>query len=341
MKDNNFVLYRASAGSGKTYTLVREFLTLCLSSEKVTFGNILAVTFTNKAANEMKAKILNNLKGIITSDEDYKDMKNDLCKAIKLDEDQLKDRALKLYNSIIHNYSDLNVSTIDSFIQQVSRTFAKELNLPNQYKLLVDSKGYLDEIIQQIDKAIGNDDGTLAQTLTKYVKHKLMEEGKAYPCFCTPEDLEDITGEDLLVRNQAYANYIQALVANAKANGVSTKIDDVLKAEVLRIYEAYYESQIGVIFQNYYVQDQLLNYNDAGDKYTLSNKAVVAKFLDAYYKDKQVYRLQDGYVEKMESSDGASLLLYHYEGRNSESCRGPAQGRSDIISYRYSLGDRM
>jgi len=131
------------------------------------------------------------------------------------------------------------------------------------------------------------------------------------------EELKDITDKAMLkVRNQAYANYIQALVSNAKANGVSTKVDDVLKAEVLRIYEAYYESQIGVIFQNYYVQDQLLNYNNAGDKYTLSNKAVVAKFLDAYYTDKQVYRLQDGYVEKMESQDGASLLLYHYQGRN-------------------------
>ncbi len=130
------------------------------------------------------------------------------------------------------------------------------------------------------------------------------------------ETLANIMDEGLEFRNQAYANYIQALVSNAKANNVSTKIDDVLKAEVLRIYEAYYESQIGVIFQNYYVQDQLLNYDNAGDKYTLSDKAVVAKFLDAYYKDKQVYRLQDGYVEKMEAKDGASLLLYHYQGRN-------------------------
>lgn len=130
------------------------------------------------------------------------------------------------------------------------------------------------------------------------------------------ETLADIVDEPFKVRNQAYANYIQALVSNAKANGVSTKIDDVLKAEVLRIYNAYYDSQIGVIFQNYFVQDQLLNYNNAGDKYTLSDKSVVAKFLDAYYKDKQTYRLQDGYVEKMESQDGASLMLYHYQGRN-------------------------
>ena len=178
MNDKNFMLYRASAGSGKTYTLVREFLTLCLSSENVTYNNILAVTFTNKAANEMKVKILNNLKGIMTDDSDFVDMKNDLCKATQLPEGMLKERAAKLYNRIIHNYSDLNVSTIDSFIQQVSRTFARELNLPNQYKLMLDKSEFLDEFIQQIDKSINGDDGTLAGTLSDYVKHKLQEESK-------------------------------------------------------------------------------------------------------------------------------------------------------------------
>ena len=94
------------------------------------------------------------------------------------------------------------------------------------------------------------------------------------------ETLADIMDEGLIVRNQAYANYIQALVSNAKANGASTKVDDVLKAEVLRIYNAYYESQISVIFQNFYVQDYLLDLDGTGDKATLNDKAVVAKFLE-------------------------------------------------------------
>lgn len=178
MNDKNFMLYRASAGSGKTYTLVREFLTLCLSSDNVTYNNILAVTFTNKAANEMKAKILNHLKGIMTDDPDFSNMKRELSEATQLEENKLKERAAKLYNRIIHNYSDLNVSTIDSFIQQVSRTFARELNLPNQYKLMLDKREFLDEFIQQIDKEICGDEGTLADTLSDYVKHKLQEESK-------------------------------------------------------------------------------------------------------------------------------------------------------------------
>lgn len=130
------------------------------------------------------------------------------------------------------------------------------------------------------------------------------------------ETKADMMDEPLKVRNQAYANYIQALVSNAKASGVSTEIDDVVKAEVLRIYKAYYESQVSVIFQNYYVQEQLLNYNNAGDKYTLSDSTVVGAFLDSYYKDMQTNQIQDAYVTTMESSDGASLVLYHYQGRN-------------------------
>lgn len=191
MTDNgNFILYRASAGSGKTYTLVREFLTLSLSTENVIFNNILAVTFTNKAANEMKAKILNYLKEIITCDSSSSNMKADLIEATNLEESQIEKRAAKLYNNIIHNYSDLNVSTIDSFIQQVSRTFAREMNLPSQYKLLLDNNEFLDSLIQRIDKEIvaghknssveddSKADGTLADTLIDYVEHKLQEENQ-------------------------------------------------------------------------------------------------------------------------------------------------------------------
>ena len=130
------------------------------------------------------------------------------------------------------------------------------------------------------------------------------------------ETKKDITDEGLIYRNKAYSKYLEALQSNAKATGASTKQEDVFKAEVLRIYNAYYDSQIGVIFQNYYLQEHLLDLNGAGDKTSLSDSAVVAKFLDAYYADRQVNKLQDGYVSKMESQDGASLVLYHYEGRN-------------------------
>lgn len=175
-KDKNLILYKASAGSGKTYTLVREFLTLCLNSPEKSYKEILAVTFTNKAANEMKAKILNNLEEIITQPVENSDMKKDLIKSTQLQENILVNRAKILYDNILHNYSDFNVSTIDGFVQQISRSFAKELNLPPQYMVLLDDDDLLDELIQRIDKIIGKNDDYLTEILSDFLEYQLDKE---------------------------------------------------------------------------------------------------------------------------------------------------------------------
>ena len=172
----NFKLYNASAGSGKTFTLIKEFFILSLSSDFPSYKNILAVTFTNKAASEMKTKILDNLKGIIYDDMDFEGMKNALLEELKIEEKLLKQRATRLYKNILHNYSDLRVSTIDGFVQQISRSFAKELNLPNQYRLLIDEDDMIDELIQHINDKINKDDELITHTLSQYIKYQVSEE---------------------------------------------------------------------------------------------------------------------------------------------------------------------
>lgn len=175
MNKGQFKLYTASAGSGKTYTLVKEFLILSLSSGNLSCKDILAVTFTNKAANEMKAKILSYLDGFINGNPD-ENMKRDIINALGIDENTLIERSELLYDNILHNYSDFNISTIDSFIQQVSRGFAKELNLPVQYKVLIDDDDLLDGLIQCIDSQIGEDDKSLTEILTEFMEFQLDEE---------------------------------------------------------------------------------------------------------------------------------------------------------------------
>ena len=175
MNKGQFKLYTASAGSGKTYTLVKEFLILSLSSSNLSCKDILAVTFTNKAANEMKAKMLSYLDGFINKNPD-ENMKRDIINALGIDENTLVERAEVLYDNILHNYSDFNISTIDSFIQQVSRGFAKELNLPVQYKVLIDDDDLLDGLIQCIDSQIGEDDKSLTEILTEFMEFQLDEE---------------------------------------------------------------------------------------------------------------------------------------------------------------------
>ena len=222
----NFKIYKASAGSGKTYTLVKEFLTLCLSSGNFSYKGILAVTFTNKAANEMKSKLLNNLDGIINGNKDYDDMKNDIIRTLKIDEDVLINRAKNLYSSILHNYSDLNVSTIDSFVQQLSRTFSKELNLPNQYRVIIDDEDLLDDIIQRIDDRIGKDDKFITDILSNFLEFKLDEDNSwqlTYPIKDFIKKLfkenaykkgESLSAEKLTLTKSQYEEVEQSLTYN-------------------------------------------------------------------------------------------------------------------------------
>lgn len=152
----------------------------------------------------------------------------------------------------------------------------------------------------------------LKERMFKYVS-ETKEDGEEVLANTADVEKDYIAG----ARNQAYTNYMQTLILNAKANGKSTKEEDVLKAEVLRIYNAYYESQISVIFQNYYTGEYLLNYEGKGDATTLNDTAVVKEFLKQYKTDKQAYQIEDAYVKTLTDTEkGASLLMYHYAGKN-------------------------
>jgi len=172
-----FRIYKASAGSGKTFTLVKEYLALCLGDNADAYREILAVTFTNKAANEMKAKILRFLLGISESSEndDIKQMRDFLISTLGIEEKELVLRAKRLYIRMLHNYSDVAVSTIDSFVQRLSRSFAKELDLPGQYNVILDNDDLVDEIIQRLSDEIGKNK-FITTILSNFVEFNLSEE---------------------------------------------------------------------------------------------------------------------------------------------------------------------
>lgn len=172
-----FKIYRASAGSGKTFTIVREYLTLCLGDNADAFREILAVTFTNKAAGEMKAKILRFLLGFIegSTESDIVQMREYLISAVNISESALIDRAKRLYTNILHNYSDVAVCTIDSFVQRLSRSFARELELPGQYSVILDDDDLVDEIIRRISDEIGKNQ-FITTILSNFVEYNLSEE---------------------------------------------------------------------------------------------------------------------------------------------------------------------
>ena len=179
-KADSFKVFQASAGSGKTYNIVKEYLELCLKSPKTTanYSQILAITFTNLAANEMKAKIIRQLDDIIHSDPSTppQGMEADLLKDLQLERAQLKENALLLFHNIIHDYSSFCVSTIDSFVQKLARSFAKDLNLPNQYNVSIDENEIADAITERIGERIGPQQPYLTQVLEDFSEQKFDQE---------------------------------------------------------------------------------------------------------------------------------------------------------------------
>lgn len=177
---NTFKVYQASAGSGKTYTIVKEYLSLCLNSEGAVnnYSQILAITFTNMAANEMKSKILKHLNEIIDSDlnQEPKSMESDLIKELGIDRQSLKANAALLFRKIIHDYGNFCVSTIDAFVQRLSRSFAKDLNLPTQFNVSIDEDEVADAITERLGEQIGTADPFLTKILEDFSEMKFDNE---------------------------------------------------------------------------------------------------------------------------------------------------------------------
>ena len=204
-----FKIYKASAGSGKTFTIVREYLTICLGDNAEAYREILAVTFTNKAANEMKAKILRFLLGISegSAKEDIRQMRTYLIETLKVAENELIRRAKDLYVRMLHNYSDVAVCTIDSFVQRLSRSFARELDLPGQYSVILDNDDLIDEIIQRLSDEIGKNT-FITKILSEFVEFNLSEETSWNVKKLISEYIEKLFSEDAY-RKGNYKSFIE------------------------------------------------------------------------------------------------------------------------------------
>ncbi|UMQ40118.1 UvrD-helicase domain-containing protein [Chryseobacterium sp. Y16C] len=176
---NSYTVINASAGSGKTYALVQRLLMICLRypNQQQSIRNILALTFTNKAANEMKERILSWL-GNFSADNfaENGDLKN-IQKAfeeegLKITIDELHLRAKKLLDYILHNYSTLNIGTIDRFNSRLVRSFSYELGLAKNFNLEIEAEPFLIEAVDKMLDQIGENDA-ISSSFMDYVDYSL------------------------------------------------------------------------------------------------------------------------------------------------------------------------
>ncbi|WP_242203137.1 UvrD-helicase domain-containing protein [Aestuariivivens insulae] len=169
-----FTVYNASAGSGKTYTLVKEFLKILFQSNNVfRFKNILAITFTNKAVAEMKDRIIGTLKQFSedTIIEHPNSMFEAICEELAIEPKQLHSKAKRLLHIMVHNYAAFNISTIDGFTHKLIRTFAYDLKLPLNFEVELDQDTLLNEAVNRLIAKAGSDD-TLTKTLVDFAIEK-------------------------------------------------------------------------------------------------------------------------------------------------------------------------
>jgi ATP-dependent exoDNAse (exonuclease V) beta subunit len=156
LQSSTFQVYNASAGSGKTFTLVKEYLKVLLTSEDIfMFQRILAITFTNKAAGEMKERVLQNLEDF--ADGNNNDLLQIILQETSIDQNTIQNRSKKVLEVILQNYSAFSITTIDSFTHKIIKNFAYDLGLSLNFEVEMDAVSLLNEAVDILISKIGTD----------------------------------------------------------------------------------------------------------------------------------------------------------------------------------------
>lgn len=176
---NSYSVINASAGSGKTYTLVQRLLMICLRypNQPDAIRTVIALTFTNKAANEMKERILFYLgefvKDNYSENQDLKNIQEALAEqGYRISLDDLQLRSQNVLDYILHHYSTLNIGTIDKFNSRLVKSFSYELGLAQNFNLEIQPEPYLIEAVDKMLDEIGEEQ-TVSEAFMDFVNYNL------------------------------------------------------------------------------------------------------------------------------------------------------------------------
>ena len=153
---------KASAGSGKTYRLTREYIDLLLAGDPQRYKHILAVTFTNKATDEMKQRVIEALYELSRSD------------------DPRSDEARKRLSLILHDYSCFSISTIDRFFQGVLRAFAREIGQYASYRVELDTGAVLQQAVDLLIDGLDDPANAALLAWLQDYSFELIEAGRSW-----------------------------------------------------------------------------------------------------------------------------------------------------------------
>ena len=160
-----FEVIRSSAGSGKTYSLVKRFITLSLLSKKNNYyKNILAITFTNAAAYEMKNRVIMAFSNLSEGLKDsYMDIVSEETGMSVFD---IQQKSKLILRDMLHNYSDISICTIDRFVYRIIRTFARDLHISQNFDIEMNEDNIINPALLYIDRGF-----PLQTTISRFCKN--------------------------------------------------------------------------------------------------------------------------------------------------------------------------
>ncbi len=204
---NGLTVLNASAGSGKTYSLVKAYIITLLKSEKPNkYRHLLAVTFTNKAVKEMKERVLETLyafSNYTPETNEIPSMLIEISNELGLSEVQICKKASQMLNSIIHNYAAFDIVTIDTFTHRILRTFSKDLEITGNFEVSLDVKGIHSRAVDALITRAGTEK-RITDILVNYALQKA-DEDKSWDI---SHDLNDIAR---LLASENDAPYLKKL----------------------------------------------------------------------------------------------------------------------------------
>lgn len=177
LQTHPYTVYSASAGSGKTFTLVKEYLQILFVHKDVFhFKKVLAITFTNKAAAEMKERVIHTLQAFARGNET--ELLNPIIEATGIEKPRIHQKAKLLIEAILQDYSAFSITTIDSFTHRIIRSFAYDFGLSLSFEIEMDAYKVLQEAVDAVIAQIGKDE-KLTKALISF-SHQRSQEDKAW-----------------------------------------------------------------------------------------------------------------------------------------------------------------
>lgn len=213
-------IMRASAGSGKTFNLAKKYIKILLESDDPTkYRHILAVTFTNKATDEMKSRIIKEL-DILARDPSESHYYEEFRQLPKMEGNGLKDKSNEILCNILHDYSAFSVSTIDKFFQRTLKAFSKEIGQFASYQVELDKDSLVTESVDRILDSLTEKDTKMLKWLTDDVHEQLLSRGQ----FSLDQGLYNTAKS---IKTDAYRDLIEKYGINEQETFSKENLDNV------------------------------------------------------------------------------------------------------------------